>query len=49
MLRLFARLFANQSRLPVFKLDPQDFFSILSGVMVEEVAVSKSVPSRARN
>ena len=39
----------NQSCLPVFKLDPQDAFSILSGVIIEEVAVSKSVSNRARN
>ena len=31
------------------KLDPLDSFSILSGLMTEEVIVAKSVSTRAKN
>ena len=35
--------------LPVFKLGPQHSFSIVSGVMIKDVVVSKSVSNRAKN
>ena len=31
------------------KFDPQNSFSIVSGVMIEEVVVSESVSNRAKN
>ena len=33
----------------MIKLDPQDSFSIVPGVMIEEIVVSKSVSDRAKN